>query len=269
MKNWKPKKSTIAALIAIILFSCGNGIDSGPTSPALEHSVTYYGNGNTQGIAPAGIRAASGRSVVISENTGNLMKIGNGSESYAFSIWNTMPDGSGVSCASGSELTLTDDISLYAQYGDFQLEDMGPAGGLVFYDKGSFSDGWRYMEAAPSDQSGGLSWCGSDYRTRTTGVTATAIGTGENNTQSLVFQENADWFLPGKDGLYAMYSNLYLNGSGGFTLGDEYWSSSEVDSVRAYTQKFNSVGYQNLTTKYSSLTLKRVRAVRTFKWKNN
>ncbi|MCX7774604.1 MAG: hypothetical protein WHT81_09635 [Rectinemataceae bacterium] len=34
----------------------------------------------------------------------------------------------------------------------------GPAGGYIFYDKGSYSDGWRYLEASPHDLDG--SWNG-------------------------------------------------------------------------------------------------------------
>lgn len=32
-----------------------------------------------------------------------------------------------------------------------EVGDIGLAGGYVFYDKGSYFDGWRYLEAAPSD----------------------------------------------------------------------------------------------------------------------
>jgi len=40
----------------------------------------------------------------------------------------------------------------------YNIRDIGPAGGYIFYDKGSVSDGWRYMEAAPSDQSPDAPW---------------------------------------------------------------------------------------------------------------
>ena len=40
-------------------------------------------------------------------------------------------------------------VSLYAD--EYAIGDEGPAGGIIFYDKGEFSDGWRYLEAAPAD----------------------------------------------------------------------------------------------------------------------
>jgi len=33
----------------------------------------------------------------------------------------------------------------------YKVGDRGPAGGWVFYDKGSYSDGWRYIEVAPRE----------------------------------------------------------------------------------------------------------------------
>jgi hypothetical protein len=33
----------------------------------------------------------------------------------------------------------------------YKIGDIGPAGGFICYDKGNYSDGWRYLEAAPAD----------------------------------------------------------------------------------------------------------------------
>ena len=80
----------------------------------------------------------------------------------------------------------------------YQVGDIGPAGGYIFYDcdadnstgnaDGLMSSicGWRYLEAAPQDLGGG---CFGYYRTDKTNIkvgTGTAIGTGKSNTRALV-----------------------------------------------------------------------------------
>jgi len=40
----------------------------------------------------------------------------------------------------------------------YNLRDEGPAGGWVFYDKGYYSDGWRYMEAWIEDEDTDCQW---------------------------------------------------------------------------------------------------------------
>jgi len=158
----------------------------------------------------------------------------------------------------------------------------GEAGGLVFYDKGSYSDGWRYLEAAPYGWNNGgddpsIEWGG--YGTMV-GGTSTGIGSGKGNTDTIVAElgegsyaaktcadytvtvdgvDYDDWFLPSKDELNQMYQNLYLQGKGGFSS-DYYWSSSEASSSHAWKQNFTN-GYQYGNVKYYG---NRVRAVRAF-----
>jgi len=40
-------------------------------------------------------------------------------------------------------------MSTVSKTDTYALRDVGPAGGYIFYDKGSYSNGWRYLEAAP------------------------------------------------------------------------------------------------------------------------
>ena len=156
----------------------------------------------------------------------------------------------------------------------YSLRDIGPAGGLIFYDKGSVSDGWRYLEAAPSDQSTSAPW--GCYGTLISGADGTAVGTGEQNTidieagctipgiaadicANLCLGDYSDWFLPSKGELYLMYENLKVSEVGGFA-DYGYWSSSEFDGDGAWVQYFFNGAqlYDNKDYMY------RVRPVRAF-----
>jgi len=159
----------------------------------------------------------------------------------------------------------------------YQIGDTGPAGGIVFYDRGFVADGWRYMEAAPSDFTAEWGTQGQDV----TG-TDTSIGSGKRNTQIIVGHLNRigesnhaaqicmvmdvngykDWFLPSRDELDLMYKNLKQIGLGGFDSGG-YWSSSqyntEFSSDNAWYQSFN-YGFQRINFKNTTFTVRAIRA---------
>jgi len=148
----------------------------------------------------------------------------------------------------------------------YKVGDFGPAGGIVFYDKGTFSNGWRYLEAAPAETEFHADW--GAYK-KNVGSTNTAVGSGKRNTEitveglktlgesgkaaqlcvALNYDGFSDWFLPSKDELDLMYKNLKQKGLGGFSDG-RYWSSSRSGSERlAWNQRFrdgnksDDVGY--------------------------
>ena len=129
--------------------------------------------------------------------------------------------------------------------GNYIIGGAGPACGIVFYDKGSYSNGWRYLEAMPFDQNGGagITWGAAVA----TGATGTAIGDGLGNTSTITAAYGAgsyaaqvandlsyngfsDWFLPSQDELYLLYNNLHVNGIGNFSTANSYWSSTEVSA---------------------------------------
>ena len=160
----------------------------------------------------------------------------------------------------------------------------GPSGGYVFYDKGSYSNGWRYLEAAPAgNEYSGKVWGG--YKTAV-GGTGEGIGSGLNNTEKivrrfgnaeayekktdyaaklcsdLVVTKNGvvydDWFLPSKDELNLIYQNLKKNNLGGFSE-DIYWSSSEKSAAYAWIQAFDD-GRQNYHFRDNNYRVRPVRA---------
>lgn len=186
--------------------------------------------------------------------------------------WQIVPAGT-----QGQFLTNCYGIPTWTTSGDcppFSIGDTGPAGGLVFYDKGAYSAGWRYLEAAPLSTEWSVKQWGCSGTA--TGATATAIGTGEANTATivslcaetnraaklcsdLVYGMYDDWFLPSESELNLIYTNLYGAGLGGFS-GASYWSSTESSALNARKQNFGNgfVGTDAKTLIYY------VRAIRAF-----
>lgn len=180
-----------------------------------------------------------------------------------------------------------------ADSGAYAIGDIGPAGGLIFYDKGSYSNGWRYLEAAPAS---------TEFTKKEWGIgcyfvgTGTGIGSGQSNTTKIVtFLNNnlddsygdvtyktdraaylcdaltvggySDWFLPSKDELNLMYQNLHniVIPVGGFAdLGNwTYWSSSEYSEYSdtyAWSQFFYNGSHQGQHKYFTN----QVRGVRAF-----
>ena len=163
----------------------------------------------------------------------------------------------------------------------YQIGDRGPAGGWIFYDKGEYSDGWRYLEAAPEDQSEGIQWFNKKYLN--IGTTSEGIGTGRDNTKKIIEIQGKgfyaasictsykgggknDWFLPSAYELEFIYTNLYQNNIGAFAA-DGYWSSTECDAKNVLVIDFYTGRYFVVVKDWDSIfhnEYRRVRAIRAF-----
>jgi hypothetical protein len=144
----------------------------------------------------------------------------------------------------------------------YNLGDTGPAGGWIFYiNSNAYTDGWKYLEAAPTSQAM------SPWSTQLTSSlgTSTDIGTGKSNTATIVTAVNGasetdtaaqvcdnytnlyngttwdDWFLPSRDETQQMFNNLHKKGLGNFTESTYYWTSSD-NGILAWQLNFFSGG---------------------------
>ena len=163
----------------------------------------------------------------------------------------------------------------------------GPAGGLVFYDKGAVSDGWRYLEAAPVEYEFTAVWSAGKKVVNTSmdfgywGDLAD-YGAGKKNTQEIIKVVSAagesgtaaqqcaalningfkDWHLPSFREAEAMLVNLHRQNKGGFAKSKDakYLTSSQIDDDTVWYVDFakGQILWGNKSHTY------RVRPVRTF-----
>ena len=165
----------------------------------------------------------------------------------------------------------------------------GNADGLV-----SCDCGWRYLEAAPEDLEVASNYYHSfgyyresDAASNKKVGTSNNLGTGKANTEALVdamgsevYKKSSgsdkisdyaaklcadysiagkdDWFLPSKDELNLMYTNLKLADLGGFS-DDSYLSSSEYNEYSTWGQFFLN-GNQSDYSRHNTPRIRPVRA---------
>jgi hypothetical protein len=149
----------------------------------------------------------------------------------------------------------------------YKVGDAGPAGGLIFYDKGNNSGGWRYLEAGPVETEFRAVWSVRGTRVENT---QEVVGSGKRNTQlivekfsktsgewdtaaqkcdDLVFGGFDDWFMPSKVELDMMYGNLKRRNLGDFK--DDVYLSSSGWNYQVNVQDFSSGGMNAYATNNS------------------
>ena len=174
------------------------------------------------------------------------------------------------------------EMSVWLRTRDYSPGDVGPAGGLIFYVNPNYAtDKWRYLEAAPFDQSAGATW--GCFRRQIDGARGTAVGTGRQNTRDMLaacpdpgtaaalcanlsVNGVGGWFLPSRDELVLVYRNLRATGAADFGEAGRhdnvsYWASSQLTADMAAHIDFADLGRPHFDDKDFP---RRVRAIRAF-----
>ncbi len=139
-----------------------------------------------------------------------------------------------------------------------KVGNIGPGGGVVFYDAGNQQSWGRYLEVAPSGWSGSaldplLTWCNLSYSFSTR---SEAIGSGEANTDLIIAGcssgaavaarqykggGKSDWSLPSMEELNQLYKYIKSPDSGNLRQGlleHVYFSSTSTNPNEIWYQSF-------------------------------
>ncbi len=141
----------------------------------------------------------------------------------------------------------------------YAVGDTGPAGGIIFYVDSSGDFDWTYLEAAPADWHSSNEDPESDWGTVGTlsGASGRDVGMGLENTRKILEADPegalavlistleisgfSDWFIPSQGELNLMYNQLFRRGLGELARSN-YWSSTESNDERAFSQNFATAG---------------------------
>jgi hypothetical protein len=231
--------STVANLTAtginIQWYSASTGGTALASTTALVNGTTYYASQTVSGC----------------ESTARLAVI--------VSLNNPTVSASSTTICGGTNVTITA-LTGTLTTSNFSVGSIGPSGGYVFYDQGSVINGWRYLEAMPYDVINTNNFSLGCY-CNTISNTSNIIGSGYTNTIAWANSGcptiannynpsgNTDWFIPSKDELNLMFTNLKINNLGNFQ-NLQYWSSTPAAygscgiNGGAWVQNFTS-GTQN------------------------
>ncbi len=143
--------------------------------------------------------------------------------------------------------------SIWSPVYEFEVSAIGESvqGGELFYLDG-VGGGMVVSSDDLGDRVPDLNWGGNAISTGATGV---EIGTGASNTELIIaagIEGNTpaklcdeyegggytDWFLPSKDEMELVYTELYLNGNGNFVDNIQYYSSSEINAFEYWFLNF-------------------------------
>ena len=176
----------------------------------------------------------------------------------------------GTACDDGNASTTNDQYNATCECigsANYTVGAQGPAGGYIFYDKGSYSNGWRYLEVYPTTVYGPWGCQGTSIA-----GTSAAVGTGETNTALILancttagtaaqlcdnFSINGfnDWFLPSSGEMDLIHDVLFVNNIGNIPNAFHWTSTQYAAQGAMYGVLYdNDFGTSDIQAKNISLT---------------